>query len=162
MSTKRERLNRDHGAAIKVAYAHEGSPAIAARFGVSSETILRILRDRGVEIRLHGPRPGSRHPTKRIAALEWHFGPAIEAAYRRQTSVFIAAILGTTPSTVLRILRRRGVRIRPQNYAPDKMPAPLAEIVRMRAEGQTCQQIGQTFGVSRQTISERLRRGGKP
>jgi len=31
-----------------------------------------------------------------------------------------------------------------------------------RGEGQTCEQVGRTFGVSRQTVSERLRRRRRP
>lgn len=124
---------------------------IAARHGVSSSTILKWCRLRGIPPRGRGAKPAAL-PASVIAEYE-----------RGETSTAIAARHGTYAFGVLRFLKARGVAIRKpgpalgsttdagqRKVARERLGELLARVHR----GEAYASIGRAYGISRQRVAQ--------
>jgi len=119
---------------------------IAARYGVSRETI---------STRLHAAGVAGRHPARPIPVGE------AAALYRQgATLTGLAAKYMVSAKTIKRRLTSVGVPLRPRGGQRAVIPVP--EAARLYASGQTLRQLAGRYQVSEQVISSRLAAAGTP
>lgn len=100
-----DRLEPDVLDAVVARYqAGDGTPVVAKAFGISETAVKRLLRDRGIELRM---RPIS--PTVLAKATE---------LYERRLGVQrIATELKVSKTTLLRAMKKAGVAMRPPKHS---------------------------------------------
>ena len=119
---------------------------IAARYGVSRETISTRLRAAGV---------AGRHPAKPVPE-----GEAVALYQQGATLTDLAARYEVSVKTIKRRLTSAGVLVRPRGGT--RIPIPVPEAARLYASGQTLRQLAGRYQVSEQVISSRLAEAGTP
>jgi transposase len=119
---------------------------IAARYGVSRETI---------STRLHAAGVAGRHPAKPVLTGE------AAALYQQGASINgLAARYTVSAATMRRHLASVGVSIRPPGGQRARIP--VQEAARLYTAGQTLRQLARRYQVSEQVISSRLTEAGTP
>jgi transposase len=133
-------------AAVARAYADgQTVPECADAFGISEQTVRRVLNAAGVVRRPPGPRPGRRADPAAVAR-----------AYAGGQSIpQCAARFGISPKTARSALVAAGVIIRPRSTSADP-----GAVVRAYNGGQTIRQCAARFGISRGAVSRILRDAG--
>jgi uncharacterized protein (DUF433 family) len=124
--------------------------AIAARYGVSADTISARLHAAGVTIR-RAPRPGGKSAWAQEAATRYQQGATVAE---------LASAYAVSASTVYRTLSAAGVTMR--RSGPARTPIPVEEAARLYAAGQTLRQLADRYGVGERIISDRLTEAGTP
>jgi DNA-binding CsgD family transcriptional regulator len=119
---------------------------IAARYGVSRETISTRLRAAGVAC----PRPAEQVPAGEAAAL-YEQGASLKWLATRYT---------VSAETIRRHLASVGVSIRPRGGL--RAAIPVQEAARLYTAGQTLRQLARRYQVSEQVVSKRLADAGTP
>jgi DNA-binding CsgD family transcriptional regulator len=119
---------------------------IAARYGVSRETISTRLHSAGVASR----RPAKPVPVGEAAAL-YQQGASIKG---------LAAKYAVSATTMRRYLASIGVSIRP--VGGQRAQIPVQEAARLYTAGQTLRQLARRYRVSEQVVSSRLAEAGTP
>jgi DNA-directed RNA polymerase specialized sigma24 family protein len=131
---------------------------IAARLGCGRNTILRRLRQVGMSVRSPGEYRkqyrGTRSPRYRQDVLN----TTLTKLYLSGLGIAaIAQQVGCHESTVLRRLRRDGIRLRP---AGCRLRFETLSIVRLYTDGLTAREIAERLGCSKTTATNRLLRAG--
>jgi len=130
--------------------------AIAARYGVSPDTIRARLLAAGVTPRRAPPRPVPPRPTTTPVPVE-----EAAARYRQgATLTELAAAYAVTRWTIRRRLAAAGVPLR--SRAPVPIPIPVQEAAGLYRSGQTLRQLAGRYGVCETVIYDRLTQAGVP
>ena len=151
----------DVDAAIELARGGRTAPEIAARVGVSSETVRRTLHGRGVCLpdgrRLPGPRRTSDDVVAKVVALYTGEGQPSPPQIARQLSIM--------PKTVRTILDREGIPRRDgrADYSGGtKMPPPATpeQLQRLYSDLGTIKAVAQHLDIGQTTAGRLLRAAG--
>lgn len=155
--------------ALAAALADAGSDdALADQLGVARRTVIRWRRHHDIEPAQPDGRHG--HPLTDMSA--WDLVAALVDAGSADA---LAVRVGVTQGSVLRACRRQGIVLRVGKRSPDTSPIrrlpdavwdEAAARVRQaqeasdQAEGQVRQEVADTLGVTRQTVTRQVRRRG--
>lgn len=136
--------------------AGEGAPSLAKRYGCSSETIYRMAQRRGIS---GAGRPRGR-PSKVLQQL-----PEVIAAYKSGKSLLeLEQEFKSSVATIRKHLEAAGVEIRkPSTGKVGKVKGQqrIGEIMALRAEGKTGQEIGSALGITRERVRQIVLKCGK-
>jgi DNA-directed RNA polymerase specialized sigma24 family protein len=172
-NTQPRALTPRHEDEVIAAYEAGMSQAeIGEVFGVSNRTVRRILKRRGVKARRrhrtlsdeqekydilkrHGIKTREPRPLRALSPKQQE---EVIAAYEAGMSQpEISEVFGVYPSTVSRILKRRGVKFRRYRALRDEQERVLVSAYLGGSPGRV---VAKAFGISHQTVYDILKRHG--
>lgn len=136
----------------------ENAIQLSAEYGVSSETIYRVTRAHGIKPGSARPRgPRGRHADKYVAIAE-----AYEAG---KTLLECEAEFGVGQEVIKKALRAFNVAVRPKGTRFTTSAGKggcerMAQIMAMRAEGKTLEQIGAVLNITRERVRQLVVKAG--
>lgn len=154
--SKKERAIKDEQAVIDCYLEHRSAIVCAEKFGVSNQTIYRILIRNGVERK----KPKPEKQTERISNCSTKYCAALVVMLRTVADVKpaeIARIINAHPSSITGIISKRGLQQQKPVRASDiDMDALEAEYL----AGASTYELGEKYGVAHQTIGKWMGKRG--
>lgn len=127
---------------------------ISILYDVAPTTVLFWLKKYGI----HTRKAGSNNKQERFKMPSNFNEEWLREEYKTKSSTDIAATIGVTSATVLRILRDFGIEIRKKSQRTNSVTRPTAQELTELRKNKTLEEIGKIYGVTKESVRQWLKK----